>query len=427
MMLSINNILTKIEEGIEGCRKLNYYDFYLDLPSRSKSVENEWIQYVSQYPDSLLHFSRKPVPSPDGHFYTDPSRSVMEYLIDIGFISNFSDACTNIPWRFFSEYSEKIEPYDIRVKAIIKYCALNGVSRRKIHNKFSNWNKRGAPDILDFSGPIKCVEVKFLGDTFSRQQLNVHKKINEISIETSVFTMSEVGAVEKYKRRIAKANKNKFSMLQNIISCSFGEKLNLFFRHNLGNNKKSPSREWSIISRSAGAEHITNYYQGKSLPSSMVGLLSLCIMHSKPNCDIRFTSDEIIRISGAVYNAGYLKWWQVPLLLLPWIENKQADRSLQKIYKLCFEWESLIKTSHYFKDRFQVYLSNDLQGEIPRLRHSEISFNLSDILELHQYIISNNEQKLYIENESHLDTRVFDFYCRFMKTTEIVLRDRNSY
>lgn len=309
-VLTTNEIQSAIDETL----LTRYEDFYLDFPAE---IGNRLCLPVAQYPTKLMHLRRKYYPCPDGSF-REPTRAMQYFLHDIGYISEFSDTCSNIPWRFFKNFSDHTKPIDPRVQFLIKYFSSHGISKRNLHRVFNSWNGKGAPDICDFSFPLQGIEVKALGDRIFKDQVHFHRLVeDELDFKVRLLELQEVSNERSYRRRrtiLAKDKKPQFNevLLNKTLKKKLEKLFDYFDQHPYLVRKVDP-----------------NGYTFSFLhnPFYLSQALNIICINDFPLSRLQFSEDDIFSLSLASFNGGYIHWWMIPIFFIPWIEKGKLNQT----------------------------------------------------------------------------------------------------
>ncbi len=344
----IRELIEDIANRIGEIKKIRYDTFFIGTPL--EIAHGVYQQKVKLYSDEMLRFSRSLLPCLDGT-YRYPDMALHHHLINIKMISGNSSTCSNIPYKFFKDHSVAEIPYDLRVIRILKHLENNHRRRKDVHRTFNGWNGRGGPDITDFGHNLRCVEIKMIGDQVTKEQKQMQMLLSNIGINTNVLMLVEEGR-KKYqyqsrRRQLRALNRACYS---EFLKTKLGEKVDRFINFHMkscdprrNSDNKSDYYYWKITSRRKGAENLITYFKR---PSALVNSLILCLREERKNCLFSFTECEVVQLTAAVLNSGYLKWWIIPIIMIPWIEKGKCDTDYHKILRLCYEWEDLLRTTH---------------------------------------------------------------------------------
>lgn len=374
--------LDDLKRAVVAAESFRYEDFYLDFPERDLKREGAIYQLVGLYPEELMHFNEKYVPCPDGAF-REPSRALQEHLISIGYISEYSDACTNIPWKFFHQNSPDISPYDLRCQRLITYFQIKNIAQKKIHEAFDTWDGTGAPDIIDFCEPLQFIEVKFLGDADRKNQQTFRRILKEYLGEEVIvlkLVLPGVGSGGWAKKRKSARADAQLKVDYFPTSQLMAKLHQHIFNCKIYNLKGTITRfEYSQVER-----YFIDYLEHKRVtPSNLSKAISLSFLNFSKSGSLKFSDDEIIEIAQFLFFKGYLKWWLAPLYLMPFLGVGAGVESFKELLSLIFRWEEVFRTVHMTTPD-----SSNLSLKSPGFRTRPISlrFSLRDLLSSYEDI-----------------------------------------
>jgi hypothetical protein len=400
------------QNTIRSILSVSYEDYFQGKPE-TDTREHFLVQKIKGSSDNLSHFRRKYIVCPD-RYLREPSRAVQEHLINIGYISDSSDCCTNIPWRFFISQGENAKPFDFRVKRILSYLSDYGISTADVFAAFRGWDGTGAPDLIDFGNELKCIEVKFLGDQLKKHQVIFHEIARSLNIKVSILEFQNV--FEPNLRSVGCPQKPSAREFKHFWSTKLGLKVSEFVDSHLKSTNVPivSNNPWVVRSRRNGLTDLNSF---KTAPTALVNTFLLCLRYENDKCEIIFSEDEIAEISRQLYHAGSMKWWIVPLVLSRWINFGPIKDDYINLIDVALDWEATFRTIFWEgrpkKDHFKKTLGFRSKPITLGLEKSKVA-----------QIYKECKRGTPVKSAEHL--KFFDYLLNITDNSEISLRDQSS-
>lgn len=383
-------------------------DAYTHKPGGSVIVK------TAEYPPELLHFKRLLFPRADG-YYSSVEYAMLSHLRADGAISAGSDACTNIPWKFFL-YGYQRKPTDKRVIRIIKDLKKRKLGIARFASAISRTNGTGFPDLLDFRpNKIWCLEVKTYADIWTKRQKVAAEVLMDFGFGFMVLKLEERTRTTSAFVRARKAARDEaMAQFTRFIRSDIGK---LLFDTVVVPNTKT-IKSLGYVETTNGRLGADEVRTARTAPSALAFVITqytqdFCLLTFDPSMktsprycertlfrrEITISGRQLIEIAEALYCGGALRWWKATIALLPFVNDSTVDEELISILEKAYDFELMFRTDFFVVPKLEDYkskLAGDLKfGAIPFKRNSLISAYLQ-IVDFNQRGSTEDRNRLKI-------------------------------